>query len=221
MNCWKSLDKALSLSNLRGLILFLFLYLAFSLLFLVAAHSLFLNSPDYASCLYAALTLPLSIATLVYTKLAKGRVSERLYLSRKNLTLKGMAYGSLLLVIMLLLSISLTILFSLLKISIKTNASILLAGVPAWFYLYIVIIEPINEEFFFRAFLVPRIGIIFSAMLFGAAHMGSGFTFQIDAFFALVFGLLGGYILKKTRSLYPVLAAHILFNLINVAIYIL
>ena len=44
---------------------------------------------------------------------------------------------------------------------------------------------------------------------------------DVIAFFALVFGLLGGYILKKTRSLYPVLAAHILFNLINVAIYIL
>ena len=46
-------------------------------------------------------------------------------------------------------------------------------------------------------------------------------AYRQDAFFALVFGLLGGYILKKTRSLYPVLAAHILFNLINVAIYIL
>ena len=216
---WESLENTLSLPHLRRLILFFSLYVIFSILFLAAVHYLFFNSADYSFYQYSALTLPLSFAVLSYTRLTGKNIVSGLYLSRKNITAKGISYGILLFAIMFAISILITLLSSIFKIAASTNTGMLLAGAPAWFYIYIVVFEPINEELFFRALLVPRVGIVVSALLFGAAHLGYNSTFQIDAIFALIFGLLGGYILKKTHSLYPLLAAHMLFDLMSIMLY--
>ena len=53
---------------------------------------------------------------------------------------------------------------------IDTNTGILLASEPIWFYLFTVLISPVCEEVLFRAFMVPRLGIIWSAVIFGLAQ---------------------------------------------------
>ena len=77
-------------------------------------------------------------------------------------------------------------------------------------------IEPINEEIMFRGFLVPRIGIVASAIIFGLAHYSYMSTFGVEMLGALIFGLLAGYVFKRTKSIYPGIVAHIIVNTIAI-----
>ncbi|MHB1830111.1 MAG: CPBP family intramembrane glutamic endopeptidase [Candidatus Micrarchaeaceae archaeon] len=101
---------------------------------------------------------------------------------------------------------------------INTNVSTVLAGAPLWFYIYSAIIEPINEELFFRGFLVPRMGILASSLIFGFAHYTYYSTFGIEVIAAFTFGTLAGYVFKKTKSIYPGIIAHILVNSLAVIV---
>ncbi len=101
---------------------------------------------------------------------------------------------------------------------INTNVSAVLAGAPLWFYIYSAIIEPINEEIFFRGFLVPRIGILASSLIFGFAHYTYYSTFGIEVIAAFAFGTMAGYVFKKTKSIYPGIIAHILVNSLAVIV---
>lgn len=95
---------------------------------------------------------------------------------------------------------------------INTNVGVLLGSAPLWFYVFTAIIAPINEEIFFRAFLVPRLGILLSAVVFGILHASYDSTFGVEIIAAILFGLIAGYVFKKTKSLYPSMIAHILIN---------
>jgi len=83
------------------------------------------------------------------------------------------------------------------NLNIETNACNVVTGMPLWFILFVVLIGPINEELFFRGFLVKRIGIILSALLFAILHAGYGSTFGIDIIAAFIFGLIAGYISRR------------------------
>ncbi|MDE1855957.1 MAG: CPBP family intramembrane metalloprotease [Candidatus Micrarchaeota archaeon] len=99
---------------------------------------------------------------------------------------------------------------------IDTNVGLLLSGAPIWFYIFSAIIAPINEEIFFRGFLVPRIGIVLSAAVFAILHASYGSTFGVEIIAAFIFGIVAGYVVKRTKSLYPSIIAHILINAIAV-----
>jgi membrane protease YdiL (CAAX protease family) len=75
------------------------------------------------------------------------------------------------------------------------------------------------EEFFFRAFLVNRIGIIPSSLLFGLAHFGYASIAQIIGAFAL--GLLLAYWFKQNKSIVQNYFGHLLYNLFAIALYVL
>lgn len=89
----------------------------------------------------------------------------------------------------------------------------LFKNAPFWYLLVIAVFAPISEEVFFRGFLVPRIGIFWSSMLFASLH--AGYCSWAELLATFVFGLVAGYVLKKTKSLYPSITAHILLNTIN------
>ena len=55
-------------------------------------------------------------------------------------------------------------------VQVNTNTASLFSGAPVWFFIFAAVIEPINEEIVFRGFLVPRLGIVPSALIFGLAH---------------------------------------------------
>ena len=101
--------------------------------------------------------------------------------------------------------------------NISTNVASLLAGLPLYFYIFAFLIAPINEEILFRGFMVPRFGVVISALIFGALHYLSYFSIA-EFVAALLFGLAAGYVLKKTTSLYPSIVGHILFDFVNILI---
>ena len=102
-----------------------------------------------------------------------------------------------------------------LVISLPTNVRQLLGGLPAYFFAFAVIVAPIDEEILFRGFLVPRIGIILSALIFGILHFLSYASIS-EFIAAFVFGLIAGYAFKRTRSLYSTIIPHMLVNLLGI-----
>ncbi|MGB7584289.1 MAG: CPBP family intramembrane glutamic endopeptidase [Terriglobales bacterium] len=61
--------------------------------------------------------------------------------------------------------------------------------------------------FVLRAPLSPA--VLFTAMLFGIIHMGSGPIVIVAAF---VLGLVGGELRRRSGSLIPAMIVHVLFN---------
>ncbi|MDE1863938.1 MAG: CPBP family intramembrane metalloprotease [Candidatus Micrarchaeota archaeon] len=145
-----------------------------------------------------------------------GEIVSDLGLSRDKISIKLLGVGILLFAIFLLLDLMAGLLGSITGVQINTNVDKIFGSAPLWVYIFISFIGPINEEILFRAFLVPRIGIIISALVFGILHAGYGSTFGVDMIAAFGFALVAGYVFKKTKSLYPSILAHMLVNLIAV-----
>ena len=87
---------------------------------------------------------------------------------------------------------------------------------PTLFFL--IAIQPIGEEIFFRGFLYDKIenyaggefAVVITAVLFGIAHMSYGK--EIPVIMIILMGLVLGFIVYKTRNLYSSIIAHIVFN---------
>lgn len=93
---------------------------------------------------------------------------------------------------------------------------------PVLFFL--VAIQPIGEEIFFRGFLFEKIehfgggivAIFITAFLFGLAHMSYGKIFPV--LMPMVMGIVLGYIVFKTKNLYSSIIAHIIFNVTSLSL---
>ncbi|MFA6065402.1 MAG: CPBP family intramembrane glutamic endopeptidase [archaeon] len=86
--------------------------------------------------------------------------------------------------------------------------------------IYFVSLLPILfiEEFFFRAFLVSRIGVIPSTLLFTVAHFGYGSIAEFTGVFIL--GLILAYWFKKNKSLIQNYFGHVLYDLFAIGVYL-
>ncbi len=139
-----------------------------------------------------------------------------LRLERGKANRNAIKVGALLFLFIFALEIGGGIIQSVTGISLPTNASLVIDGMPLYFLAFTVLIAPINEEIFFRGFLVPRLGIFLSAAIFAAMHIGYGSMMEIAG--AFIFGVAAGYVLERTDSLYPSIIAHMLVNLLTVVL---
>jgi hypothetical protein len=86
----------------------------------------------------------------------------------------------------------------------------------SWLGIFIVaILSAFSEEIFFRGYLQERIGLIPAAILFGVVHISYQNIIQIIA--PIIFGILLGILLIKTKNLYSSISAHFSFNLIQLS----
>jgi membrane protease YdiL (CAAX protease family) len=74
-----------------------------------------------------------------------------------------------------------------------------------------------GEELFFRGLLGPAIGIVPSALLFGAAHQITGSSRWVWMAWATLVGLSLGAMFQLTGSLLGPLVAHAMVNALNLA----
>jgi len=86
-------------------------------------------------------------------------------------------------------------------------------------FLVSIIILVFIEEFFFRGFLVPKIGIILSTLIFAFFHYGYGSIAEIIGVFVL--GLILAYWFKKRNSLIQNYFGHLFYNLLAITFYFL
>lgn len=139
------------------------------------------------------------------------QIASGLGLIKKITWKKAIALGISAFIAILILEIGLSAFESVTGINLPTNVQQIFSGLPLYFLIFSTIIAPINEEILFRGFLVPRIGIIGSAIIFGLLHYLSYASIS-EFIAAFVFGIIAGYIRKKYSSLYPSIIAHILVN---------
>lgn len=90
----------------------------------------------------------------------------------------------------------------------------LISGVPAWILFMAVFVAPFTEELFFRAALVPRVGMLLSSLLFALFHMSYGSISEIIG--AFLIGFVLAYVYKKSKSIITPILLHLGFNLVSV-----
>jgi len=90
-------------------------------------------------------------------------------------------------------------------------------SLPLYMAVFSFTFTPLAEEIFFRGFLLGRIGIILSSLLFALAH----FTYGSVAEFAVAFtaGLAFAAMKRRSGSLVPAIAAHALFNFVTILLF--
>jgi uncharacterized protein len=183
-------------------------------------HFGYLGYNDYYYLVDAAALLSLGFSVLLYLRTYKqlrgGRILSSLGLARSGLTLRNVGLGLVAFAIIICLELIVGLLSVATGVQINTNVQMVFAGAPLWFYAFTFLIEPLNEELVFRGFLVPRLGIVASALIFGLAHYSYDSTFGVEVIAAFIFGLITGYIYKKTGSIYPGVIAHMLVNALAV-----
>lgn len=168
------------------------------------------------------LSLMFSVFVIAYL-LLKGwdlkSIIRSLGLSRDKLNVAALITGVKLLAIVFAFEIFITLFSAVTGIQLPTNVGTTLAGLPLYFLAFSFLIAPINEEILFRGFMVPRLGIVFSALIFALMHWD---YMSISEFFAaFLFGLAAGYYFKKTGSLYSTIFAHVIVNLMAVSALLL
>ncbi len=197
------------------------------LIFLIASAFIivpYLNVIGVINGTYAmvfdSMALSLMFSFIVFSYLfAKGRsfkeIIEELGLSRKNLTVRYVKIGIILFLLFFLMEFALGLFTEVTGIQLPTNVQQYLSNMPLFFYFFVFLVAPINEEILFRGFMVPRTGIIISALVFGFLHYLSYFSI-VEAVAAFAFGIAAGYVFKKTKSLYPSIIGHMLFDFVGV-----
>lgn len=203
------------------MIIFTAVLLAFGSVFDFAFGANGFNSNSTLFVLDALFSLVFPVSVLVYF-FAYKRYSVRDVVSQLGLipsrrTPVHILIGVGIFLLMLAIEIATAAISNFTNVQINTNVSTMLNSAPMWFLIFSAVIVPLNEEILFRGFLVPRIGIFFSAVVFGLGHYAYNSTFGIEIIAAFIFGLIAGYAFKRTKSLYPSLIAHILVNATTLA----
>ncbi len=142
------------------------------------------------------------------------QIIPELGLSRKGINPRNIMYGILLFMAVLSFGALVSLVSYATGIPLPTNVQTVLNGLPLYFLIFTFLIAPINEEILFRGLMVPRIGIIFSAIIFAVLHASYLSVSEFAA--ALLFGLIAGYAFKRTGSLYTSIIGHMLVNLLAI-----
>ncbi|MEK6985942.1 MAG: CPBP family intramembrane glutamic endopeptidase [Candidatus Thermoplasmatota archaeon] len=129
---------------------------------------------------------------------------------------KGVGLGLLCLVVLVTLALGLQ------RVGIGEENPVadgLLANMTLPLALTLSLSAGIGEEVLFRGILQRWVGVWGQAALFGLSHAGYGTVLQLLIPAAL--GLLFGLIVKRRGSLWIVIAAHVTFNLVQLALPVL
>ncbi|HVT05207.1 MAG TPA: CPBP family intramembrane glutamic endopeptidase [Thermoanaerobaculia bacterium] len=88
-----------------------------------------------------------------------------------------------------------------------------MAALPIWKKIVLVFAAMTIEEFFYRAWLQKRVGLLLSTILFAISHAGYGQPIMLIGI-ALV-SLIIGFTFYKTKNLVPCIIAHGVFDSIQ------
>lgn len=83
------------------------------------------------------------------------------------------------------------------------------------YIIYLFVIRVFLEEWFFRGFLVSRVGVIASSALFACGHILYGSVTEVIG--AFVLGVVLARFYQKTKSLWVVYIAHLTYNFVALA----
>jgi uncharacterized protein len=119
----------------------------------------------------------------------------------------------LILLLLLFLSYLISFISILFNISDLNLVSEHISKIPFYLIIYLFIVRVFLEEWFFRGFLVKKIGCLLSSALFAIVHIGYGSIVQVIGAFALGFILAKYY--EKINNIIPLFLAHLFYNSIS------
>ena len=93
-----------------------------------------------------------------------------------------------------------------------------IAGLPIALKILISLSAGVVEEWFFRGFLQPRMGILLSTVLFALAHFSYGQPFMLIGITLL--SLIYGLLVKWRQNIWPAIAAHTLFDAVQLLVVV-
>jgi membrane protease YdiL (CAAX protease family) len=82
--------------------------------------------------------------------------------------------------------------------------------------IYLALLTGVGEELLFRGTLQPFAGLVVTSVLFGLLHMGKDGLVSAWSVWALVAGLLLGWMFDETGSLWPPIIAHFVVNAVSI-----
>lgn len=88
-----------------------------------------------------------------------------------------------------------------------------LEGLPIYVLMLAIFLAPFSEELLFRASLVPRVGVLPAALLFGLMHLAYGSVVEIIGTFLV--GLLLGLLYQRSKSITPCILVHLTYNALS------
>lgn len=194
--------------------------MGFVLMLLYAKGSITRPALDADFTIDLSILLPFAVFSYL---LAKGQslkaIVKGLGLSRNRIGARSALVGIALFALIVLMEFLISAFSAVTGVQLPTNVSEALTGMPVYFLLFTFLVSPIDEEILFRGFLVPRVGIIASSLLFAVLHLTYLSVSQFVA--AFIFGILAGYFFKRYKSLYSTVLAHALVNFLTIAIMFL
>lgn len=93
-----------------------------------------------------------------------------------------------------------------------------IAGLPVFVKILISLSAGVVEEWFFRGFLQPRMGLLLSTVLFALAHFSYGQPFMLIGITLL--SLIYGLLVKWRQNIWPAIAAHTLFDAVQLLVVV-
>jgi membrane protease YdiL (CAAX protease family) len=127
---------------------------------------------------------------------------------------KRLGYGVAIFALMLFASLLVNIILYFAGVSDQAQIVDVVSGLPLYLLIMAFTLGPLSEELLFRAFLVPRIGVLASTLLFTFTHVAYGSAAELAGAFALGIVLAVAYI--RLKDPLPCIVAHVLFNLLSV-----
>ncbi len=90
-----------------------------------------------------------------------------------------------------------------------------MGAVPTPVLLYLALLSAVAEEILFRGAIQPSLGLIGASLLFGLLHLGPTGGLSSWSLWAVLAGLLLGWMFQHTQSLWPVIFTHALVNVLS------
>jgi hypothetical protein len=88
------------------------------------------------------------------------------------------------------------------------------SGLPLYLLVVAIIFAPIFEELLFRALLVPRAGVVLSALLFGLLHFTYGSVVEVVG--VVLVGLILGLVFRSSKSITPCILIHFIYDFMSI-----
>jgi membrane protease YdiL (CAAX protease family) len=82
----------------------------------------------------------------------------------------------------------------------------------------LAVVSGLGEELLFRGALQPELGLVFTSILFGGAHLVPRWPIALWSLYAVGIGLLFGWAFEATGSLWVPVVAHAVVNGVNLPI---
>ncbi len=162
--------------------------------------------------------LLIGVTLLIAKKKTWKKTLDFLGLTTKKIVVSQILLESITLVFLLFITLALeATVLGLVGANDSQKVEVVISNLSIFSILIAATIGPFAEELFFRGFLQKYAGVVLTALIFAVLHFSFFSIAEITGAFTA--GIILGYWVKyKKSSLWPVILAHAVYNLISVLI---